>query len=138
MAYHCYHDTPCPTCGRYYVRYREDIACPFCGSTTAPVYDIVDEIVYYAKRTFIAQGDISLGPFRAASEADRYVIYAYETLEAFRQHPGLEPALVAAEAADQFRLGNENDPLREHWVGFLTAVLERWREERHRPLPREW
>ncbi|MBI2302521.1 MAG: hypothetical protein HYU66_26750 [Armatimonadetes bacterium] len=130
MAYHCYHQTPCPACGRHYVRFDATEACPWCGSAEAPVYDLVEEVVHYARQTLIAQGHLAIGGFVPTTLADGYVVRAYEALEARRRLPELPAALVAAEAVQSWRLADEAE--QAHWERFLVAVLEHWEAERHR------
>jgi hypothetical protein len=134
MAFHCYHRTPCPACGRFFVRFDEAERCPACGGDAAPVYDVVSEIVGYARLTLTTQGDLGLGEFAPSTEADLYVVLAYEVLDAYRLHADLDPALVADEAAAHYQLGWD-DARRAHWRRFFTALLARWRADRHKPLP---
>lgn len=134
MAYHCYHDQPCPACGRFYVRYAADVPCPACGGHTAPVYELVDELVHYARLTLTAQGTLELSGFAPVSRADAYVVYGYELLEASRLHPELPPELIAGEALRSYRLERLAGEA-AHWRGFFLALLSRWHEVRHQPLP---
>lgn len=136
MGFHCYHDRPCPRCSRFFIRFDPSEMCPFCGSAEAPVYPLVDEILHYARLTLASQGDLELRAFTPSGEADRYVMLAYDLLEAFRHVTDLEPAMVAAEAVGHYRLGGdqEDDAQRAHWQRFFTALLAGWQSERHRPL----
>ena len=135
MGFHCYHDQPCPACGRPFVRYCEAAVCPGCGSDAAPVFALVDELLHYARLTLTAQGNLDLPGYQPVTEADRYLMLGFDLLEAFRRVGDVAPELVAEEAVDHYQLGvGGREAERTHWQRFFEALLSGWRAERHRPL----
>ncbi|NUP98224.1 MAG: hypothetical protein HUU35_00065 [Armatimonadetes bacterium] len=135
MAFHLYHPEPCPSCGLDYIRFATSELCPRCGSDTAPLCDLVEEVVGYARLTLLRAGDLRLEAYQPVTPADRYFILACDLLEAFRFYPTLDPALVAAEAIAHHRrhLGSD-EALLAHWQRFFEAVLLAWQEARNKPI----
>ncbi len=134
MGFHCYHDQPCPACGRSFVRFEGAALCPGCGSDAAPVFALVDELLHYARLTLTAQGNLDLPGYQPVTEADRYLMLGFDLLEAYRRVGDVPPEVVAEEAVDHYQLGLKSDAERAHWRRFFEALLSGWRAERHRPL----
>lgn len=132
---HIYHDLPCPACGRYYCRFADTEACPFCDSAEAPTFDLVTQVFDGARASLVASGSISLTGYRPVTQADRYLMLGFELLEAYRQHVELLPELVAEEAVRQYAaVFGHREAVEEHWRRYFVALLTHWREHRNSPL----